>query len=206
MINKPFAESSEQNKDAILAILKQWLTHKDATVLEIGSGTGQHACYFSKILDHLLWQPTDTDENIQGIEAWRAESQQPNLLAPQTLDVTQTNWQIQSCDYIFSANTVHIMGWHEVELMFKGIRRILKPSGIFCLYGPFNYNQKYTSASNQSFDQWLKIRDPKSGIRDFEALVELGQHSSTTPQLKVIHDHEMPANNRILVFQSQATK
>ena len=122
------------------------------------------------------------------------------------LDVTQTQWPIESADYIFSANTLHIMSWSAVEAMFRGIRSILKPNGLFCVYGPFNYNGKFTSASNAQFELWLKSRNPESGIRDFEALCELGNKDSCIPQLKLklklIQDHPMPANNRILVFQS----
>ncbi len=205
MINKPFSESCEQNKEPILSIIKQWFIKPGATVFEIGSGTGQHASYFPRFLDKLFWQPSDTVENQQGIEAWRKDSQLANVHPPQVLDVKQNKWPIESCDYIFSANTVHIMGWNEVEAMFNGIRRILKPAGIFCLYGPFNYNNQYTSPSNAQFDQWLKTRNPVSGIRDFEALCALGQCPSQYAALKLIQDHEMPANNRILVFQRIAT-
>ena len=202
MINKPFSESSEQNKQPILSVIKQWFTKPDATIFEIGSGTGQHACYFPKFLTELFWQPSDTAENIPGIEAWCAETQLCNVYSPYILDVKQASWPIESSDYVFSANTVHIMGWSEVEAMFNGIRKILKPDGIFCLYGPFNYNNQYTSPSNAQFDQWLKSRDSKSAIRDFEALCELGQCPSKYTPLKLVQDHKMPANNRILVFQS----
>ena len=202
MINKPYSESCVQNKEPILNVISQWFTKPNSTVLEIGSGTGQHAAYLPKHLPHLTWQPSDTEQNIPGIESWRNSAKLENVLAAKILDVTQIQWPIESTDYIFSANTLHIMSWHAVDAMFKGIRSILKPNGVFCVYGPFNYNGKFTSPSNAQFELWLKSRNPESGIRDFEALCELGNKESNNPQLRLIEDHPMPANNRILVFQS----
>ena len=205
MINKPFSESCEQNKDPILSIIKQYFSEENTTVLEIGSGTGQHAAYFPYHLPHLTWLPSDTIENLQGIESWRQSTNLPNTLAPVTLDVSQTVWPVTSIDYIFSANTVHIMSWQSVESMIAGIRKILKPNGIFCLYGPFNYNGQFTSPSNAQFDLWLKSRNPESGVRDIEAIIQLAQTISDNGPLELINDHAMPANNRILVFQKQTT-
>lgn len=210
MLNKPFAESCEQNKTPIIKVLEQWFTLPDATVFEIGSGTGQHACYFSEKLGHLHWQPSERQENIAAVQAWTTEAlgkngRVKNILPVCELDVSQQHWPDIQVEYIFSANTVHIMSWPEVEDMFTGIRRILKPAGIFCLYGPFNYQGSYTSPSNADFDQWLKTRDPKSGIRDVEALCNLGHRSAPHKPLKLIEDHEMPQNNRILVFQSPSS-
>ncbi len=211
MINKPYAESCEQNKSPILNVLERWFTLPDSTVFEIGSGTGQHACYFSEKLTHLYWQPSERAENIKAVEAWTNEaladnSRLKNILPVNKLDVNQKHWPDLSVDYVFSANTVHIMCWPEVEEMFAGIRNILKADGIFCLYGPFNYEGKFTSPGNAQFDQWLKSRDANSGIRDFEALCHLGHIPSANNPLRLIHDHEMPANNRILVFQSKIQK
>lgn len=201
MINKPFAESSLQNKDPILSVLKQWFTEPSSCVLEIGSGTGQHAVYFAPVLDTIVWQPSDTTGNLAGIEAWRSDANLSNVLPAIELDVSQENWPVKTTDYIFSANTVHIMSWSLVEKMFAGIRSILKPGGVFCLYGPFNYNGEYTSPSNRNFDGWLKSRNPDSGIRDFEALCQLGTQASDMPTLTLIDDITMPENNRILVFR-----
>jgi len=205
MINKPFSESCEQNKDPILSIIKRYFVEEKSIVLEIGSGTGQHAAYFPHHLSHLSWQPSDTHENLQGIEAWQRSANLPNTFAPVTLDVSQTVWPVTSVDYIFSANTVHIMSWQSVKLMMAGIRKILKPNGIFCLYGPFNYDGQFSSPSNAQFDLWLKARNPESGVRDFEALCELANQQGSDATLKLINDHDMPANNRILVFQKQTT-
>jgi len=211
MINKPYSESCDQNKEPILAVLAHWFSKLDATVVEIGSGTGQHACYFSKQLKHLQWQATDRKSNISGIESWIHDTKNDNtrvnnLKPPLILDVSQAKWPSMSSDYVFSANTAHIMSWPDVEAMFDGIRAILKPSGIFCLYGPFNYNGQFTSPSNANFEQWLKSRDPNSGIRDFEDLCKLGRRALKQDPLILIDDHEMPANNRLLVFQSQANE
>lgn len=193
---KPFAESSEQNKSAILPVLRDEFADTRC-VLEIGSGTGQHAVFFAAELSHLQWYASDVAENLPGISLWLGESTCDNLHGPLVLDVTQSNWPISHIDGIFSANTTHIMHWHMVQDMFAGIGRTLSSGGRFCLYGPFNYHGEYTSDSNASFDQWLKARDPDSGIRDYGDLLTLAQSSG----LQLMRDHAMPSNNRILVWE-----
>ena len=193
---KPFAESSEQNKMPILAILKPYLQNAES-VLEIGSGTGQHAVFFAEQFSHLTWITSDQADYHAGINMWLEESSQENIQGPFLLDVDQQDWPIETTDAVFSANTVHIMGWPSVVNMFAGIGRVLNKGGYFCLYGPFNYNGQFSSESNANFDAWLKQRDPVSGVRDFDALQELAEKAGLT----FIHDHEMPANNRILVWQ-----
>jgi len=196
-INKPFSESCEQNKDVILDVLKTVFT-KTKNVLEIGSGTGQHAVYFAQHLPHLHWQTSDVIENHDGINAWIGNTQLPNIAPPKELDVSQSKWTtFESYEGIFSANTVHIMHWNNVVDMFAGIEKTLTNTGKFCLYGPFNYYGDYTSDSNALFDQWLKSRDTKSGIKDFEAVNKL----AATANMTLIHDIEMPANNRLLVWE-----
>lgn len=194
---KPFAESCEENKQPILEILRQEFAHAHR-VLEIGSGTGQHAVYFARALPHLSWQTSDVPENHPGIQTWLNEEGPDNAHPPFPLDVTKNGWPEREYDGVFSANTVHIMSWPEVESMFAGIERILLPGGRFCLYGPFNYDGQYTSESNANFDRWLKTRDPKSGIRDVADLNKLAEKAG----LKLVRDYDMPANNRILVWQS----
>jgi len=198
MVNKmkPFAESSEQNKIPILAVLKQFCGEIE-TVLEIGSGTGQHAVFFAEQFPHLTWIASDQLEYHEGIQMWLKDSGLTNIQGPLLLDVNQSNWQVKQTDAIFSANTVHIMGWPSVENMFSGIGKILKEGGVFCLYGPFNYNGQFSSESNARFDLWLKQRDPVSGVRDFEALQILADKAG----LDFDDDIEMPANNRILVWK-----
>jgi len=193
---KPFAESSEQNKLPILAVLQQELARMQ-TVLEIGSGTGQHAVFFSAQLPHLQWHASDVSDNLPGISLWLHEYTGSNLHGPYLLDVTQVEWPLPQVDAVFSANTAHIMHWPMVQAMFAGISRVLKPGGRFCLYGPFNYHGAFTSESNARFDDWLKARDPQSGVRDIDDLTNL----ATAAQLDLIRDHAMPANNRTLVWE-----
>ena len=193
---KPFAESCEQNKMPILAVLKRFF-HDIKTVLEVGSGTGQHTVFFAEQFPHLNWISSDQLENHEGIKLWVKESSLTNIQGPLVLDVNQVDWPVEQVDAVFSANTVHIMGWPSVEKLFDGIGRILKSDGIFCLYGPFNYNGQFSSESNARFDLWLKDRNPVSGVRDFEALQDLAEKAG----LVFVEDVEMPANNRILVWK-----
>jgi len=195
---KPVAESCEQNKLPILEILREEFA--DARrVLEIGSGTGQHAVFFARELPHLTWQTSDVTANHPGIHAWLADEALPNVLPPLALDVAHDSWPAREFDAVFSANTVHIMGWSEVEKMFAGIGAALTAGGCFCLYGPFNYGGKFTAESNARFDVWLKQRDPKSGVRNFEDLQALAAASGLT----LVRDHTMPADNRTLVWKAE---
>lgn len=198
-MEKPYSESCDQNKDPILDVLRKEFSQV-RYVLEIGSGTGQHAVYFGEQLPHLIWQTSDIVIYHAGIRAWLDEAALPNVLPPLALDVEHDPWPTSKVDAIFSANTVHIMGWPQVQCMFAGIGKVLAPGGVFCLYGPFNYNGEYTSPSNARFDAWLKARDPASGVRDFEALDALAGKAG----LLLTQDHEMPANNRTLVWRKRA--
>jgi len=196
MPNKPFAESCVQNRDPILAVLREWFADRSA-VLEIGSGTGQHAVYFGAALPHLRWQAADVVPHHAGILAWLNEAALPNVLPPLALDVSQTEWRSGRYDAIFSANTLHIMGWPEVEHFFAGVGAVLEPGGVLVVYGPFNTNGAFTSESNARFDAWLKARDPASGVRDFEAVDALARAQDLILQ----QDIAMPANNRTLVWR-----
>jgi len=195
-MEKPYAGSCEENKHAILDVLAS-LFQQTGRVLEIGSGTGQHAVFFASEMPHLDWLPTDREENLQGIQCWIDESDVGNILPLTCLDVSQSVWPIEPVDYAFSANTVHIMSWSHVENLFDGLEAILNRQGLFALYGPFNYNGNYSSESNARFDQWLKQRDPRSGIRDVAELDKLAERVG----LRRVDDIEMPANNRILVWE-----
>lgn len=197
---KPYSESCDQNREPIFEVLREVFAHS-RKVLEIGSGTGQHAVYFTAHLPHLTWQTSDLPAYHAGIAAWLEETALPNVRPPLALDVADENWSVEKVDAVFSANTVHIMSWPEVERMFEGIGRILEEHGVFCLYGPFNYGGAYTSASNAHFDNWLKMRDPLSGIRDFEALDALARAQG----MHLLRDHTMPANNRTLVWRMEGT-
>ncbi len=196
MIDKPFSQACENNKTPILEIIREIFT-ETITVWEIGSGTGQHACYFASELPHLTWQPTDLHENHPGINAWRNEAQLANLKQPLALDAVDSTWPCDGMDAVFTANTLHIMSWPYVEILFDRFQTYLNPSAKVCLYGPFNYNGTYTSASNAHFDQWLKSRDAVSGIKDFEAIMALAESAG----LRLLKDNAMPANNRLLVFE-----
>jgi SAM-dependent methyltransferase len=158
--------------------------------------------YFGRELPHLIWQTSELSQNIAGIQAWLDEAQLPNVLAPLALDVNDANWPVEQVDAIFNANTVHIISWPEVERMFAHIARIIAPGGCVCLYGPYNYGGKFTSESNARFDAWLKSRDPSSSVRDFEAVNLL----ASSHGLELLHDIEMPSNNRMLVWLAKENK
>ncbi|MGA8147501.1 MAG: DUF938 domain-containing protein [Gallionellaceae bacterium] len=196
---KPYAESSEKNKEPILAVLKEIFAERKR-VLEIASGTGQHAVYFGRELPHLSWQPSELAQNLAGIQAWLDEAQLPNVLAPLALDVNDAHWPVAPVDAVFNANTVHIISWAEVERLFAHIARVIAPGGYVCLYGPYNYGGNFTSASNARFDAWLKTRDPNSGVRDFEAVNRL----AASHGLDLLQDIAMPSNNPILVWEARA--
>ena len=198
-MNKPYAEACDRNRDSILAVIAPLLA-KSRAVLEIGSGTGQHAVFFAEMMPHLLWHTSDRDENHAGIRLWIEEARLANIRPPIDLDVMRRPWPEVGVDAVFSANTAHIMHWPEVEALFAGVAELLPENGFFLLYGPFNYQGSYTSDSNERFDAWLKARDPLSGIRDFEALDCLAGRGG----LRLIGDFAMPANNRILFWQKGA--
>ena len=193
---KPYSEACEKNQSAILEVLQSALSRQHH-VLEIASGTGQHAVHFGRALPHLTWQTSELPHNHAGIRAWLDEAALPNVLPPVALDVTDAHWPAGVVDAVFNANTVHIVSESEVERMFAGIARTLSAGGILCLYGPFNYHKKFTSESNARFDVWLKSRNPESGIRDFEAIDQLAK----THGLRLLQDVAMPSNNRTLVWQ-----
>lgn len=193
---KPYAESSAQNRDPILNVLKRFFT-KPGCVLEVGSGTGQHAVYFSGDLPHLIWQPSDVEVNLPGIRAWCDTSTSTNLLDPIALDVRHRPWPIKTADYVYSANTAHIMSWPSVVEFILGVGDALAYEGLFVLYGPFNYEGTYSSKSNERFDTWLRSRDPESGIRDFEAIQVVASRAG----LSLVEDVAMPVNNRSLCWK-----
>ncbi len=196
-IEKPFSQACENNKNPILQIIRTVYV-KSATVWEIGSGTGQHACYFAKHLPHLTWQPTDRADNLAGIDCRVQTSGLSNLLPALILDVNQPQWPCRTIEALFSANTLHIMHWREIERLFAGLARYLTVNAPVCFYGPFNYHGRYTSRSNQRFDHWLRSRDPDSGIRDISEIETLANDCG----LRLDRDFAMPANNRLLLFEA----
>lgn len=195
-MTKSFSPACERNRVPILAVLRDVLAHA-SHVLEIGSGTGQHAVYFGAHLPHLTWQTSDLPSSHASILAWIAQAQLPNVLPPLVLDAGSSSWPEGPFDAVFTANTCHIMAWREVESMFTHIGRLLPQGGLACVYGPFNYGGHFTSASNAEFDAALRERAAHMGIRDFEALDRLAIANGMT----LLKDDEMPANNRLLVWR-----
>ncbi|WP_432696431.1 DUF938 domain-containing protein [Marinobacterium sp. YM272] len=195
--DKPFSPACENNKEPILEVLRDAFSDC-SSVLEIGSGTGQHAVHFAAQLPHLRWQTSDLAENHQGILLWLEEAGLGNLHPPIELDVTQPDWP-GGFDAVFTANTTHIMPWPAVIEMISRIGELLPEGGVFCQYGPFNYAGRFTSDSNARFDLWLKQFDPARGIRDFEEVRDLARQAG----LSLEADNTMPANNRLLVWRKQ---
>jgi SAM-dependent methyltransferase len=193
------SEAAERNKGPILEIIARELAQR-RRVLEIGSGTGQHAVYFAARLPHLTWQASDVGEYLPELrERLRLEGG-ANLLPVMELDVRADPWPVGAVDGIFSANTLHIMSWSSVREFFRGVGSVLAVPGVLCVYGPFRYGGRYTSESNAVFDTYLRKRDAASGIRDFEALEELARQQG----LQLAADHAMPANNQLLVWKRSA--
>lgn len=196
----PFSQACENNKQPILNVLQEEL--QDYThVLEIGSGTGQHSVYFASRLPHLQWQTSDVINNHQVIQAWHDIYPAPNLHAPLAFDLMTEAIPISKdnipYDAVFTANTLHIIAWSLVERLFELVGEALPLGGKLIVYGPFNENGLYTSASNQSFDISLRQRDPNSGIRHKEDIVALAKQH----QLTLENEYQMPANNQVLVFK-----
>lgn len=192
---KPYAPSCDRNRDPILAVLRHHFAEV-ARVLEVGSGTGQHAVHFAMKMPWLSWQCSDRAENLPGISQWLEEAMLPNTPPPIELDVDGV-WPTDRYGAVFSANTLHIMGADSVQAFFRGVGSQLGPRGSLIVYGPFNYDGKYSSDSNREFDAWLKARDPASAIRDFEWVDTLAREQG----LLLIDDVAMPANNRCLVWR-----
>jgi SAM-dependent methyltransferase len=190
---KQFSPSCERNKDFILPVLQEVLPAV-GTVLEVGSGTGQHAAFFAAYLPQLVWQPTDLPGNFPSIRAWAAEAGLANLRAPLKLDLLASaeRWPVSSAAAVVCINTVHIVAWKGVENLFAGAGRVLAPGGVLVVYGAYRYATRPLEPSNETFDQWLKARDPASGVRDFEAVNALAQQHA----LVLSGDRAMPGNNR----------
>ena len=193
MVDKPFSESCVQNREPILTVLQGLLPDR-GDLLEIGSGTGQHAVYFAPEFPCLTWHTSDRIDYHAGINAWLREASQPNIRLPMVLDVSKSAWPRQIFDVVFSANTVHIMSKCDVQNLFAGVGRVLAKDGCFLLYGPFNVDGDYTAPSNARFDAWLKARDPEMGVRDIEWLQDLGGQAG----LCFRHAIDMPADNKLL--------
>jgi hypothetical protein len=193
---KPFSQACENNKQPILEILLRVFSDRKQ-VLEVGSGTGQHAVHCAPKLSHLVWQTADLEHNHPGINAWLNDSPVENIRPPLILDADHPPWSFDPIDAVFTANTCHIMAWSSVVNLFSGLDSTMKSNAVLAIYGPFNYNGKFTSDSNARFEEWLKKKALHQGIRDFEAINVLAEKIGLT----LIEDNEMPANNRLLVWK-----
>lgn len=194
-MEKPHSPACERNREPILAVLREHFADR-RRVLEIGSGSGQHAVHFAAALPQLSWQSSDRAENLPGIRAWLDEAVLPNTPAPLEFDVVGA-WPSGRFDAVFSANTLHIMAWHEVERLFARLPTITTDDAILIIYGPFNDQGRYSSDSNAAFDQWLQARGAHMAIRDAEAVDML----ATRAGFVLIDDIAMPANNRCRVWR-----
>lgn len=203
MTEKPVSIACERNREPIASALDSWMADR-RHVLEVGSGTGQHAVFFAQRWPWLQWQPSDHPDHLAGIQAWRSEAALANLQPPLALQAECPPQPALSVpaglprfDAAFTANTLHIMGWDHVRALFDGLPALLAPGALLAVYGPFNYSGAFTSDSNAQFDAWLKARDPRSGIRDAEAVQALALAQGFQP----LEDLPMPANNRLLLWR-----
>ena len=195
-MNKPFSQSCENNKDPILSVIERIWTNA-AGILEIGSVTGPQAVHVDPHLPQLHWLPSDRAESSDGRQMWFDEARLSNIQPPEILDVELDPWPVTHFDSAFTANTLHIMSWEHVQVLFHRLGKYLPPGGLFVCYGPFNSGGQYCSESNARFDQWLKQQDPLSAIRDIDDLEQL----AAKQDIELVSIMEMPANNRILVWK-----
>lgn len=194
---KQTAPAATRNREPILSVLAQ-LFPSPGVVLEIASGTGEHAVHFARALPHLTWQPSDVEPGaLASITAWRDEAALPNLRAPIVLDVLREPWPIDHADGIVSINLVHIAPWEATIALFAGAARLLAPSRIVYLYGPFRFGGAFTAPSNEAFDRSLRARDPRWGVRDVDAIAEAARGAG----FALDGMFAMPANNHSIVFR-----
>ena len=195
MSEKPFSPASERNREPILTVLREWFADR-TRVLEIGSGTGQHAAHVAAAMPQLLWQCSDRADYLSGIRLWLDEAALPNTPPPLQLNV-MGNWPTERYDALFSANTLHIMAWHEVEHMFAKLPSITTNDAYVAIYGPFNIRGRFTSESNALFDRDLKMRGAHMGIRDVADVDALASKAG----FDLVDDVAMPANNRLRLWK-----
>lgn len=196
----PYSAACERNKDPIWAIIAPYLESAN-TVLEIGSGTGQHAVYFAQRAPMVSWQTSDQRHYLDGVRAQIESQANATLPPPIELDVTQSRWLETDVEYdiIYTANTLHIMAWKEVEAFFSGLSQVTHKDSVLIVYGPFKVQGRHTSESNAAFDQSLQARGVGSGIRDIETICLAAQAAG----FQLLQDHAMPANNRCLIWQAK---
>ena len=191
-----FSQAADNNKTPILNTLSEWLSN-DELVLEIGSGSGQHAIHIAKALQKIRWQPTEHPRALQSLINNISSFGSPNIKAPESLDLAAVEWPTESVDCVYSANVIHIIDETLGRRLIETAAKSLRAGGLFALYGPFKYQGDFTTTSNAEFDDWLKDRNTSSGIRDFEWVIRLAQDSGLT----FMEDRSMPANNQFLAFR-----
>ncbi len=196
-MNKPFSAACERNRDPIFDVLRQYIKPEHTHLLEIGSGTGQHAVYFAPHFKHMTWITSDVPAHHLGMVMWFKEFKIPNISGPIRFKVGIDEFPKQPVNIVYTANTFHIMSWKNVKTLMKMFGHRLRKNSLVMIYGPFNYDGKFTSPSNEQFDRMLKEENPDSGIRNFEdvnkAMIKNG--------FELLKDHEMPANNRMLIYK-----
>lgn len=199
MMRKPYAAAADNNRDPILSVLRVYFADRTC-VLEIGSGTGQHAVHFAGAMPQLTWQASDLAQHLDGIRAWLDEAALPNLPAPIALDVNDPFPTGPTYDAVYMANTLHIMGWPEIKRLFAALPALMSPDAKLAIYGPFSYGGRHTSESNARFDAWLRHEAPHQGVRDFEAVDALARAAG----LALVEDCALPVNNRCIVWQRRS--
>ena len=191
-----FSEAAEKNKTHILLVLQEWLP-PHARVLEIGTGSGQHALHMAAEMKSITWQPTERSEGLPDLARNLSDRGSPNILKPLMLDLSSERWPNVDTNCVYSANVMHIVKENLGENLIRGVGKKLAEGGLLILYGPYKYGGDFTTQSNAEFDAWLKERDPNSGIRDFEWVADLANQHGLSLQA----DLSMPANNQMLIFQ-----
>ena len=195
-----FSPSTERNRGHILPVLQRILPDA-ASVLEVGSGTGEHAVYFCAHMPWLHWQPTEGDPAaIDSITAWISHSGLPNIETPLELELNSETWPVRHADAVVAINVLHYSPWSSTAALFRGAARVLPKGGIVYCYGPYRRNGAHTAPSNAAFDEWLHDVDPGFGVRDLEAVeAEAREHGFRLDEVI-----EMPANNFSLIFRREA--
>ena len=189
--------SAERNREPIAKILSQILP-QSGLVLEVASGTGEHAIHFARVMPHLTWQPSEQDKDcLRSISAWAAVEVQANVLQPLYLDVTDAQWPIATAAAIVCINMIHIAPWSVAQALLRGASRILPPGGLLCLYGPYRVAGKHTSASNREFDAQLRAMNSEWGVPDLDAMA----NEARTFNIELARTFQMPANNLVTVFR-----
>jgi cyclopropane fatty-acyl-phospholipid synthase-like methyltransferase len=191
-----FSQAADSNQNAILHVIRAWLPN-GGDVLEIGSGSGQHAIHMAKSISALRWQPTEQAGVLAALTHNVRNYGTPNIAIPISLDLSKHEWPSRGFDAVYSANVLHIVNTTLGATLIQGSAAVLERGGFVLLYGPFKYRGKFTTESNANFDAFLRDRDSKSGIRDVEWVSAIAEEEG----LKLIEDQDMPANNQFLIFR-----